>query len=140
VIHTHYLELEKNLSSCSDIEKVAKIHQDFLDTVLKQCYLNQSPRCKTITRCLDSIFQLCFEFSSTISKSFESGKNDDEPPMVDWSKNAKLASIANDFTKQAAILKTILITADSQANFHVFLPDMSESKAKSSTDTFTSIL
>ncbi len=60
--------------------------------------------------------------------------------MVDWSKNAKLASIANDFTKQAAILKTILITADSQANFHVFLPDMSESKAKSSTDTFTSIL
>eukprot|EP01114_Cavostelium_apophysatum_P018494 TRINITY_DN5729_c0_g1_i1.p1 TRINITY_DN5729_c0_g1~~TRINITY_DN5729_c0_g1_i1.p1 ORF type:complete len:646 (+),score=176.79 TRINITY_DN5729_c0_g1_i1:125-2062(+) len=103
IIETSYSQMVKKIEQTTDFEAIKQIHEDFLSATTSQLFLGV----RTIQRCLNEIFRLCFTFCDlTLSNDVAGNVHNAQ----------KISQIAKEYERQTSLLFTILLEMKNHGN------------------------
>ncbi|XP_071512023.1 gamma-tubulin complex component 4-like [Diadema antillarum] len=94
VLETHFIQLLQKIESTRDFEAVRLAHDQFLVSLMAQCFLLSKP----VHRCLTEILETCYSFSLLMMQT----------STVTQLELTQMDKLAKDFNRQSSLLFTIL--------------------------------
>eukprot|EP00741_Cyanophora_paradoxa_P024455 tig00022075_g23612.t1 len=85
VIEAQYAILQKKITEADDFEAVVRAHDEYLTTLLSQCFLNK--KADVILRSLTTILEMCRKFAAMCTLVFRDTSTLDAPQLSQLTKN-----------------------------------------------------